>query len=272
MNGSLAQLISLISYGNEYIVNSRLNVEYYPQNNVFQYCKQVKFKTVKLNLFSKNKEITAGNDPIEWFHFLKQHSCRELRAYYQHSQDQESIKDYMSAGFVGGGGKWLIEAIYKDFSDFWYAHWDVGNREDPDNKIWTVNYEAVARKHEKRNVQFLLHPTMNTLEKKLNEIELFARENNLDFWADRFKAALSALHSETPNSDFYHPDMIIVKNYSSQANQLIFGAVKAWVFGGMGSWNDIGFEEKEKQEKFSRLTEDLYEAVIVALIAGINTY
>jgi hypothetical protein len=272
MNGSLAQLISLISYGNEYIVTGKLETGYYPQNNVFQFCKKVKFKTIKLSLFTKNKEIIAGDNPLEWFRYLKQNNCRELRAFYEHSQNQEKVKDYMLAGFVGGGGKWLIEVIYKDFSDFWYAHWNVGNQDDPDRKIWLVDYEAIVRKHEKRNIQLLLNPALDTLEKRLNEIELFAREHNLNSWADWFKNALVALQSENPNTNFYYPDLIVLKNYSLQAKQLIFSACKAWVFGGMGSWNDLGFGEKEEQEKYYKLTEELYEAVLVALLAGINTY
>ena len=91
-------------------------------------------------------------------------------------------------------------------------------------------------------------------------------------WAELFENAVVALQSETPDTNFYYPDMIALKNYSLQAKQLIFGSCKAWVFGGMSSWNDLGFDEKKEQEKYDKLTEKLYEAVLVALLAGINTY
>ena len=272
MVGTLAQLLSLVSFGNEYIFTGKLEADYYPQNSVFQYCKQVNFKTVKLRLFAKNKDMIAGNDPLEWFQFLKQHSCRELKAYYQHSKQQEGFKDHFLAGFIGGGGQWFIEAVYKDYSDFWYAHWNVGNKDDPDNKIWLVSYEAVARKNETKNIQFLLNKSWETLENKLKGLELFARENNLDSWAEWFSEAIKTLNSNTPCEGFYHPDMILLKNYSLQAQQLIYGAGKSWVFGGMGSWNDLGgFDGKEKQDKYNKLTEELYEAVIIAFLAGINS-
>jgi hypothetical protein len=272
MTGTLAQLLSLVSFGNEYIVQGKVENDYYPQNSVFKFDKQVSFKTVKSGFFRKNKEIIAGNDPLEWFQFLKKDNCRELKAFYQHSKQQEKYKDYKLAGFVDGGGQWFIEAIYKDYSDFWYAHWNVGNKEDPEQKIWLVIYEAVARRQPIRNIQLLLNDPWKKLETKLKEIELFARQNNLDSWADCFAKALKTLNSETPYEDFYHTDMIVLENYSLQAKQLIFGAANAWVFGGMGSWNDIGFNEKEKEEKYELHTEELYDAVITALLAGINTY
>ncbi|HEV8284337.1 MAG TPA: hypothetical protein VGQ09_08500 [Chitinophagaceae bacterium] len=173
---------------------------------------------------------------------------------------------------IGGGGQWLIEAIYKNYSDFWYADWKVGNQDDPERKIWSVLYETVAKKEQIRNLQFLLNASKEALEKKLTEIEAFARENDLEFWADVFKNALKALHSEKPNADSFYFDLIMLKNYSLLAQQLIFGAAAAWIFGAMGSWNDMSFQEKDKNEKYEKLTEELYDAVIIALIAGINTY
>ena len=272
MTGTLAQLLSLISFGNEYIVKGKLENNYYPQNSVFKFDKQVNFKALKSSFFRKDKEIIAGNDPHEWFQFLKRSDCRELKAFYQHSKHEKQYKDYKLAGFVDGGGQWFVEAIYNDYSDFWYAHWKVGNKEDPEEKIWLVTYEVVARKQQTKNVQFLLIESRKKLERILKEIELFARENNLISWTDCFANALKTLNSEEPYQDSYYSDIIVLKNYSKEAIQLIFAASKAWVFGGMGSWNDIAFNEKEKQKKYEQLSEELYESVITALLAGINYY
>ncbi|HEV8284338.1 MAG TPA: hypothetical protein VGQ09_08505 [Chitinophagaceae bacterium] len=61
MTGTLAQLISLVSYGNEYIAKGKLETNYYPQNSVFQFCKQVNFKTTKQRLLSGSKEVNMDN-------------------------------------------------------------------------------------------------------------------------------------------------------------------------------------------------------------------
>jgi hypothetical protein len=261
MDGTTAQLLSLVSYGNEYIINGNLEADYYPKNSVFQYFKNVDFY--------KLKKIIVGNDPIEWFQYLKKDECKKLKVFYQHSK-QEKLKDYMAAGFVGGGGQWLIESVYSDYSDFWSGQWRVENRSDPDSKIWLVSYEAISRRNEVDEPQFILSKSL-TLENKIKEIEAFARENNLNSWVDWFATALNTFESNKPYEDFYHPDMVVLKNYPLQTQQMIFGACKAWVFGGMGSWNDIGgFNDKEKNDRYYKLTEELYDEVIFALVNGIN--
>ncbi len=44
---------------------------------------------------------------------------------------------------------------------------------------------------------------------------------------------------------------------------------KLTVFGGMGSWNDIGFEGDD-QVLYDRLSEDLYRLLNVAIVAAAN--
>jgi predicted butyrate kinase (DUF1464 family) len=56
------------------------------------------------------------------------------------------------------------------------------------------------------------------------------------------------------------------------AKQLLFSAGNAWVFGGMGSWNDLGFDNKEDNETYDRLSEQLYSNINEAIIASTNTY
>ncbi len=44
---------------------------------------------------------------------------------------------------------------------------------------------------------------------------------------------------------------------------------KAWVFGGMGSWNDMGFDG-EDQKDYVRLSEALFQALNAAIVAAAN--
>ena len=265
MDGTIAQLLSLVSYGHEYIVHGDLEIDYYPKNSVFKYCKNVNFYELKLAVFKKDKKIILGNNPREWFQFLKSDGCKKLKAFYQHTKQQGKIKDYMI-----GGGQWFIESDYDDYSDFWRAHWDIGNRDDPENKIWVVSYELAARRKKVQGQQVILSRSL-TLEEKLKEIELFARENGYDSWADWFTKALDTFESERPYELFYHPDMIVLKNYPLQTQQMVFGACKAWVFGGMGSWSDLlGFSNKEIEEKYYKLTEELFDEIVFSLINGVN--
>jgi hypothetical protein len=270
MVGTVAQLLSLVSYGNEFITKHSFPLDYFPNNPVFQYDKEVVFDTSKEKFFGGTKAIHLAN-PQEWFRWLKEDGCLELRAIFQYS-DQKDFKDYMMAGMVGGGGTWFVQSSYKRYCDLWYANWEVGNQNDPDNKIWLVKYKTVLQKQEIKQQLFLLNPIKEELGKLLIEIEAFARTNKKDMWADWFKKALESLNSNKPYESFYQQNMIVLKNYSLLAQQVLFGASNAWVFGGMGSWNDIGFAEKETNVKYEQLSEQLYDVMIRGLVGAINSY
>jgi hypothetical protein len=270
MNASLVQQLSLVSYGNEYIKTGKAEPAY-NSNEVFKFCNDISFKTYKEGLLLKKKPVDAGNNPVEWFEFIKQEGCRELKMLYEHSKDQEKYKDFQLASFVGGGGSWFIETIYEKHSDFWYAHWNFEKKENKDQDGWKVVYEAVVRKRKSVNQQFPLAGTKDELEKTLTAIQQFAAAQKLDNWAEWFRKALEVLESKEPNSSYYFPDMIIGKNYSLPALQLLYAAAQSWVFGGMGSWNDIGFGDTETTEHYEKLTGELYEAVLRSIVAGINS-
>lgn len=54
-----------------------------------------------------------------------------------------------------------------------------------------------------------------------------------------------------------------------EAIQLLSAAQSSWVFGGMGSWNDLGFEG-EDQATYESLSEELYGTVNRAIVAATN--
>jgi hypothetical protein len=58
--------------------------------------------------------------------------------------------------------------------------------------------------------------------------------------------------------------------YSREARQLLSACERAWVFGGMGSWNDLGFREGDLQRRYDQVTPSLYEAVVGGIAAAVN--
>ena len=91
-------------------------------------------------------------------------------------------------------------------------------------------------------------------------------------WAEQFEKSRAILDSISPEDSYYHKDLIQLENYSLTAKQILFSAGSAWVFGGMGSWNDLGFDRKEDNDTYDRLSSQLYSMINEAIIAGINTY
>src|SRR5258708_16386767 len=68
----------------------------------------------------------------------------------------------------------------------------------------------------------------------------------------------------------YHPDVLPADGYSLSARQLMAASVAAFVFGGMGSWNDTGFADREMQARYERVTRQLYIAVMDGLVTAVN--
>lgn len=274
MTGTLAQLIALTAYGNDYIRTGKAPADFDTANTTFRFCSRVDFKGFKKPLFSSQlREYVVAGKPTEWFRYLRADSCMYLRLYYQSSKDQTMANDHKMAGFVGGGGTWLIEAIYKNYSNYWANRWEVGDKDAADQKVWTVSYGLTAPKQHTTNRQFDNQKIRDKLRQTLTRISTFANSKDLSFWSERFfDKARSVLDSGTPSDGFYHYDLVPLENYPLAAQQLLFAAGSAWVFGGMGSWNDLGFDSSEINAEYERLSGELYAGINEAVIAAVNTY
>lgn len=272
MNGILSQLITLTTYGNEYIRNGKLPVDFYPAHPAFNFCNQVDFIDLKGGgepVASQN-EIVATN-PTDWLIYLKNNNCKDLKLYFQYSGNKD-FPDYKSAGMVGGGGYWRIEANYKDNCDIWASRWAVTKEDDPERKIWTVNYGLLAKGQPPSLMPCNLKIIKEETKERLSAIFAFSIEQKLDSWAKIFEKALGTLNSNEPADNTHTKTMIPLQNYSLIARQLLFTAEKMHVFGAMGSWNDLGFDDKNIQEEYEQLSYDLYDNICVNIIAAVNSY
>ncbi|MBG9377403.1 hypothetical protein I5907_14260 [Panacibacter sp. DH6] len=272
MTGTLSQIITLTSFGNDFIFNNKLN-ENFDTNLSFKYCNKVDFRLFeKPFFFMKQKEKVIADIPNDWFKYLKKNGCKKLRLYFRSSADQSFAKDYKLAGLVGGGGTWFVEAVYEKYSNAWASRWEVTKKHDPNDNIWTVNYAQTLSNLPTMDLQISLQKSKEELQTTLTEIEAFAIGQKLDYWSDQFTKARHALISNTPESFYYNSDLVVNNNYSLTARQILYAAGTAWVFGAMGSWNDLGFNTKEDNEKYETLTETLYAKVNEAIISATNSY
>jgi hypothetical protein len=106
----------------------------------------------------------------------------------------------------------------------------------------------------------------------LREIADFAFKQNLESFGKTFDSARKTLDSEQPEQDYYHKDLIKLDNYSLRAKQVLFSAASAWVFGGMGSWNDNGFENKADNDKYEELSSRLYNCINDSIVGVTNSF
>lgn len=271
MNGTTNQLLSLITYGNQFLQTGELITAYFPANNVFKFCNKTDFVyLVSLPDSTATEEVAAAN-PLDWFKLLKQEGCKKLMAYYHPSEGNESeTPDHKLAGFVGGGGTWLIEAVYASHSDYWAARWEVTHPDDPESNIWSVSYGRTVAQAE--TICFKPDPLQVSqgLNDVLVDIKQFAQQHQLNNWADIFQKALNILNGSAAVNN-WHSDSINEYGYERSSLQLIYAAMSAHVFGGMGSWNDLGFDNPEDNQQYDTLSFYLYDYINRALISGINS-
>ena len=272
MTGILAQLVALAAHGNHYLESSKLMEKFFPDHSTFKFCNSVKFVTFKKPLFSsKLKTLSAGDNPTDWFNYLKDDGCLGFKLYYQHSEDQNFGKDYKMAGFVGGGGTWYIQTIYKSFSYFWTSKWE-GFEDENKNMGWNVSYgRAMHKFRQKEEATRTSHEVHSALKETLMSISEFSSKHELDHFKEQFDNAIRILDHPKPNEQYFHQDLLPKGHLNLEEEQLLYAASSAWVFGGMGSWNDLGFESEEEHQQYETLSERLYDDIIQSIISAVNS-
>ena len=270
MQGSIAQLVALVIYGNAYLLRAETSGDFYPSNSTFRFCDFVNFVDLQKE-DTKWAELPFASDPLQWFERLRKEGVDTLRMAYGPS-GQTHTPDRMLVGFVGGGGRWILEAQRSGLSDFWEARWQVGDRDRADKKIWRVTYARIAQHQPPIQTQGLedLSRLSEELDRQLTDIGEFAVVQKLDAFAKLFQSARFRLHSKPPYPDLYHNDLIRTEFLPTAACQLLAACQDAWVFGGMGSWNDLGFDAAT-QPRYEKLSEQLYQLLNRAIVAAANS-
>jgi hypothetical protein len=268
LQGSIAQAATLAIFGND-ILRGYSRENFWPASTVFKFCKAVRFVALSGEA-TKPTESLFAEDPVQWISRLRGEGTTSLRL-HDIPRNDPRISDRMSVGFVGGGGRWVIETRQAQASDLWEARWQVMNKDDPDQKIWGVTYFRTFHggahiPTQPRNLTAL----RDDLSIVLAKIEAFATRQRLEHFAGAFRNAAGKLSSTDPLAGTYHSDLVPTPAMPLEAKQLLGAVLAAWVFGGMGSWNDLGFDGNDQQE-YTELSDELFvllnQAISVAVSA-----
>jgi hypothetical protein len=267
---SIAQVAALTIYGNAFLLRASAASGFYPGNSTFQGCEYVNFVDLHGEGNQRVEEPFAG-DPLTWFDALRKQGINTLRLQYG-SSGRTQPADRVLVGFVGGGGRWLLEAQTSGSSDFWEARWQLGDRTREDKKIWRVTYVRFARSQPPIQPEGLedLERLLRQFDQHLIAIEEFARAHKLANFADLFHSARSRLHTDPPYSDQYHNDLTRPEFLPVAACKLLAACQDAWVFGGMGSWNDQAFDAAT-QPRYEELSDKLYQLLNRAIVMAANS-
>ncbi len=266
MNGELAQNIALIAHGNVFLSGLGSLEELTVTNSTFQYVYAVEFVRIATRLIFRRQETVIAAGTADWFQQLKREGVNRLSLFVGRPFPGKLLP-HVSVAFARRQC-WGILAGGEKKAQLWSSSWQC---EQPGTrKPWKVTYAANRRSRRGlRRAPDLVRRSAELAE-RLREIKTFAETQGLRDWAEWFERALLRL-GDPSAAIRYHPDLLPTCGYSPLAREVVAAAVEAWVFGGMGSWNDLSIPAA-KHLTYQRLSARLYDAVLLAIQDGVNSF
>lgn len=267
MNGPIAQAVALVCHANASLRSLKAD-RFFPSNSTAQFCEFVKFVDAPMDANGQRTERDLAPDPDAWFQWLRANSIRRVWLARQPSGD--GSEDHRHAGCVGGGGNWwLLVEQQSGGSLGWLGRWTGGNREAPDRRVWHVTYGKLGPSWtpSTAGAYDVVAAARNQLTTSLEAILKFSKTHADGAFAEQFERALATLRTGVRHG--YHTDLAPPGALSKAAADLIDACQSAWVFGGMGWWNDQGFDGAVGRE-FERVSVEHFTAVCESIAVAAN--
>lgn len=263
MNGELVQLIALTCQANAALAGHGHAIV--PDPVAYRFCRSVSFVMFRKDASGTWREELVAQTPDAWIDGLARAGASHVTL-TPGSPDDEQIPARIGASFANGGGWALDVNLPDDIQQRWIARWDVAEPEAADQKIWRVTYGCVATFTGAPRQASDLAGANARLERALVDIRSFAeRIGHLENFVETFDTALKCLRAP-PGRPAYPLDPAM-RILAPPAANLLQAAECAYVFGGMGSWNDMGFEG-ETEIDYQRVSDELYVAINEAIAAA----
>ncbi|MGM1049720.1 MAG: hypothetical protein ACQEXX_26795 [Bacillota bacterium] len=253
MNGEVYQLIQLTAMGNGYILSGAK-----PEDKVHP--DQEHYEVI----FSSTQGKWTWS---AWLDHLITLGCHGLALV----TSQSTGESWKSRGFVGGGQPAGIVAIGIPNEPVWMPSWQVVSKPQQATK-WRITYtehiDPAGINREYGTVP-LSHYAAE-LRGILKRIGQLAVDIDEEFWNnDFFKPAIERLDGVVTSMPMELPEI-----YSDEAQKLLNAVYKAWVFGGMGSWNDsppYSAHLHQLEKEYNDYTGDLYHTLLQCSHAVANS-
>ncbi|TWU02563.1 hypothetical protein [Stieleria varia] len=276
MNGTLTQMIALVSAIHGTMDGQRYDTRELMQKPSFSYCSRIVFID---ELDVNRPDSREPEDLSHWLASLIDDRVQNARLAYVGSDEtiapDHHAPDHQLAAFANGGGTWQIVLSFPDRSEQWTSRWVVkkpGFFADR-SRIWEVTYRISARS-ELVNAPppARLSEAKTRLRLALDRIHAFATKHALSIWAETFDRARKVLEGTTEQNSGNETFFVYPNCCPRDARQLFSAASAAWVFGGMGSWNDLGFDPESEHREYEELSAELYQAILFAIQQGSNAF
>jgi hypothetical protein len=259
MNGVIAQYVALVNHGNAFLAGREIP-DLLATNSSCQFCGSITLDRAG---------STRSANPNLWFQSLRNDGVSGFRLSSGARKDPLS-PDRTTEGFIGGGSLWFIEAVKRNgTSDFYTARWDAGDRDAPDRRIWSVSYSRIVTQKTVPSTARSVAVVTVALVRALEQIRSFAeKQKYCEPFVKVFSDALDLLQGKTVQ--VYHRDLFLPNTISTEASNLLNACQPAWVFGGMGSWNDTGPDNQADKPVYEAVSSNLYHSLTEAIQVAAN--
>lgn len=274
MKAEVGQILALANYGNAAL----------QRRSSFTEIEATQLFGSLADVALQEKEGGEFLSPSDWFVRQQAAGCKAFVVDWGDTS-KSRLSARMSNGFVGGGVVWRLGLVFDtqrtgllhslfggERIGFFRPKWNFQGRSEEDNvlPVWQVRYLFDGRSGASmQSAQTDLSALASELKCSLEQVHDFARRESLDNWAGIFSNAIEMLRGENSaeQTNTYHP----AEFFSPDALRIHKAAETASVFGGMGSWNDLGFEGKVQSE-YDLVSNRLYLAVNNALRGVTNHF
>ena len=138
MNGPVYTNLLLTCAGNRSLDAGDI-AGFWTDSDAFRFTKSREFREPPWGAEDSAAYPLVATDPLDWFVKLRP-GFRRLRLHHtarkRAASQQTGVSDRMLAGMVSGGQRWLIEAVGEQESEVWEGFERIGDRDEPNRKIW----------------------------------------------------------------------------------------------------------------------------------------
>jgi hypothetical protein len=266
MNGPLAQIVALACHANAAFRDGVAPL-FFPLNSTCRFCDRVSFGRSRRR-FSFLPAGRSIESPDDWMNTLAQGGAIGARLHWRPSTCGRT-SDRMTAGLVGGGDSWRLETFTAARESlFRIASWHVWNQQAADQKIWRVHYGPAEAGPTHRGDPIDANGVTERLRGSLVEMRDFSRAHqSCEPFVASFDRALESLTSGRRSG--YHQDLAPPGILSEAEARILDRCQSAYVFGAMGSWNNMGFEQPVQAE-YERISDRAFESINAAIVSAVN--
>lgn len=264
MNGELAALMAVVMHGNAWLANPNSDPPSLERDNTtYRYVRSLTFVEPRQGLFRRERryEGTAA-----WLEAQRDAGVRTLELFSPTSIPGK-LPAPIATSFANGVPRGVVAV--GPTPTLWSSAWNADGTDHPRGEIWRVTMTSVGLGPTPTGQPTPVVDARDSLLGAVHAARDFAAANDLEGWTEWFVKALDVAESLDPEVP-YNPDMAPAGSLVLEERQLLAAAVQSWVFGGMGSWNDIWLSDESQTARYEKVTEQLYAAVIESLVAVAN--